>query len=473
MVPADGSSVQALNHRRIESYPPVSVTEPRGRQTGVERLLGLITSVRRDEVPTALLLTLNAFLLLTAYGCIKPAREALILALPTGAEYKIYMSAAIAAVLLIAVPLYARFAAKLTRNRLVIGVTLFFASHLVAFYLLAPAYRSTTPLALGFYLWIGIFDLMVVAQFWAFANDIYSEEAGERLFPLLGLGASVGAVAGSGLARELIATVGTMSTLLVAAALLVVTAVITQVVHAREIRRAPGGQLEPVGSTRTGERTGGAFRMVFRDKYLALIAVLSLVFALVKSNGEYILAKLVADNARQVVGHGALQSHAVSDHIAGFYASFLFYVDLLSLVLQAFVVSRLVKYLGFGPAFLLLPIIALADAGAIALLPLLLVAQVGKLAENATAYSVFNTVRNMLWLPTARPAKYLAKQAVDTFFVRMGGVLSAVMVFFGAQLMSWPVRNFAVWNLALVAVWLVVARAILRERAKTAERHEH
>jgi ATP:ADP antiporter, AAA family len=425
------------------------------------RLLGLVTSVRRSEVPTALLLTLDAFLLLTAYGCIKPAREALILALPTGAEYKIYMSAAIAAVLLIAVPLYARFAAKLTRNRLVIGVTLFFASHLMAFYLLAPAYRSTVPLALGFYLWIGIFDLMVVAQFWAFANDIYSEEAGQRLFPLLGLGASVGAVAGSALARVLIASVGTMATLLVAAVLLVITAVITQVVHVREVGRTVGARADPVGLARTGERPGGAFRMVFRDRYLALIAVLSLVFALVKSNGEYILAKLVADAARQAVGQG----HAVGDYIAGFYASFLFYVDLLSLVLQALVVSRLVKYLGFGPAFLLLPVVAFCDAGAIVLWPLLLVAQVGKLAENATAYSVFNTVRNMLWLPTARPAKYLAKQAVDTFFVRMGGVLSAVAVFAGAQLMGWPVRNFAVWNVVLVALWLVVARAILRERA--------
>jgi AAA family ATP:ADP antiporter len=226
-------------------------------RTVLERALGLVTSVRRAEVPTALLLTLDSFLLLTAYGCIKPAREALILSLPTGAEYKVYMSAAIAAVLLVAVPLYAKVAVRLTRNRLVIGVTAFFASQLAASYASGSAYGSTVPLALGVYLWIGVFDLMVVAQFWAFANDIYSEEAGQRLFPLIGLGASLGAAAGSGLAGALIPRIGTMATLLVAAALLLLTAVITQLVHARETNRAQGPP-SSMASARLGDGRGDA-----------------------------------------------------------------------------------------------------------------------------------------------------------------------------------------------------------------------
>src|SRR6185503_20642570 len=100
----------------------------------IERVLRLITEVRRDETPTAVLMTLHGFLLLMAYSCIKPVREALILALPGGAEYKVYMAGATAAVLLVAVPVYSRFGSALPRNRLVVGVTAFFASHLVAFY---------------------------------------------------------------------------------------------------------------------------------------------------------------------------------------------------------------------------------------------------------------------------------------------------------------------------------------------------
>ena len=46
----------------------------------LERFLGLFTEVRGGEGATALLLTLNVYVLLTTYYIIKPVREALILA---------------------------------------------------------------------------------------------------------------------------------------------------------------------------------------------------------------------------------------------------------------------------------------------------------------------------------------------------------------------------------------------------------
>ena len=88
------------------------------------------------------------------------------------------------------------------------------------------------------------------------------------------------------------------------------------------------------------------------------------------------------------------------------------------MLLQSFVVSRLVKYLGFRWAFMILPAIAFLDAAVIALAPVWSLVRVTKAAENATDYSLNNTLRNMLWLPTTRRMKYVAKQAVDTLFVR-------------------------------------------------------
>src|SRR5439155_21254719 len=126
---------------------------------------------------------------------------------------------------------------------------------------------------------------------------------------------------------------------------------------------------------------------------------------------------------------------AAGEYIGGFYANFNFYVDVVSLVLQAAIVSRLVKYAGLGLAFFVLPALAFLDAGAMSVLPLLSIVKFGKIAESATDYSLNNTVRNMLWLPTTRRAKYIAKQTVDTFFVRMGDVVSAVLVFSGVQLL--------------------------------------
>jgi AAA family ATP:ADP antiporter len=448
------------------------VPQNRDPRSIVARMLGIVTEVQPSEVATALLLALDSFLLLSAYSCIKPVREALILALPSGAEYKIYMAAATAVMLLFAVPLYAKVAAHLTRNRLLIWVTSFFASHLVIFYVLGRVFADSRILGLGFYLWIGVFNMMIVAQFWAFSNDIYSEEAGHRLFPLLGLGASVGAVGGSAMAIELIRRLGPLPLLLVAAAILLGSTAIVQCVHRRETRRLRAGPVRSRALSPIGGSGKDAFKLVFHNRYLMLIAVFSLLFTLVKTNGDYVLAKLVADTARNSGIHGAMSAQAASEYIGGFYASFNYYVDVASLILQAVIVSRLVKYAGLGLAFFILPSLAFFDASAMAVLPLLSIVTAGKVAESATDYSLNNTVRNMLWLPTTRRAKYIAKQTVDTFFVRMGDVVSAVLVFSGVQLLGRGVRTFALCNVFLTLSWIWLARLIVRESAKAHAQHD-
>ena len=57
-----------------------------------------------------------------------------------------------------------------------------------------------------------------------------------------------------------------------------------------------------------------------------------------------------------------------------------------------------------------------------------------KVADNSVDYSLGNTTKQALWLPTSREAKYKAKQAVDSFFVRAGDVVQAGLVFAGERL---------------------------------------
>src|SRR5439155_10582317 len=92
-----------------------------------------------------------------------------------------------------------------------------------------------------------------------------------------------------------------------------------------------------------------------------------------------------------------------------------------------------------------------------AFVPLLAFIRAGKLAENSLDYSLQNTTRNALYLPTSREAKYKAKQANDTFFVRFGDVLSAGMVFAGTTWLGFAPKHFALANACLVVVWLVLA----------------
>jgi AAA family ATP:ADP antiporter len=88
-----------------------------------------------------------------------------------------------------------------------------------------------------------------------------------------------------------------------------------------------------------------------------------------------------------------------------------------------------------------------------------------KIFENSTDYSLNNTVRHALFLPTSREAKYNAKAATDTFFVRGGDVISAACVFVGTRWLSLNVPKMAILNTALVVAWIVTAVLIRRRHA--------
>ncbi len=484
----------------------------------LDRFLRLFTDVRRGEGPTALLLALNVFLLLTAYYFIKPIREALILE-ERGAEVKSYAAAVQAVILLVAVPLYGRLTERLPRRTLINRVTLFFVACLVAFFLLGTAGVS---LGIPFFLWVGIFNLMVIAQFWAFANDLYTNDEGERLFPLVQFGASVGAVFGSVAVGRLIEPLGIYPPMLLAGALLLLSLAVTAVVDRRERERTESHL--PTGSTtltnpaatgefrlETGEYTNlrqalkealaeadakeedagaeedadaekaeavkrrkgrakgadggpdksgwvgsGAFDLVFKTRYLLLIAVLVLLVNWVNTTGEYIRGRLVEDTAAAAVAAGET-GLTEGEYIGRFYSDFFSVVNVVSLLMQLFIVSRIVKYLGVRIAVMALPVIAMGGYALLAFFPLLSVVRWAKTAENATDYSLNNTVRNILFLPLTREQKYKAKQVTDAFFWRAGDVLSAAAVFVGTTWLSLRASHFAMLNLALVALWVVVA----------------
>jgi AAA family ATP:ADP antiporter len=399
---------------------------------------------------------LNVFVLLTAYYIIKPVREALILS-GSGAEIKSYAGAGQALLLLLIVPLYSLIASRVNRLRLINGVIAFFISNLVIFYVLG---QMKVPLGVVFFLWVGLFNLIVVAQFWSFANDIYTQEQGKRLFAIVGIGSSLGAIFGAEVAGWLFEPVGAHGMMLVTAGLLVICMLLTNWVHYREGRRSrTQAQVaeRPIG-------TSGGFKLIFSHRYLLLIAVLVLLSNFAKTTGEFILGKAVAQHASAVAATAGLTPQAF---IGEFYANFYFWVNVISAGLQMFAVSRIMKYMGIGAALFFLPVIALGGYATLAFLPMLSFVRVLKIAENSAEYSIQNTARQALFLRTSRQAKYKAKFAIDSFFARAGDALSAALVFAGTQL-AFDLRSFALVNAASVLVWLIVAVLIMRVR--TAEK---
>ena len=431
----------------------------------LRRVLGLITEVRPGEALVALLLTLDGFVLLTAYYLIKPVREGLILATEAGAEYKSYASAAIAVLLLAVVPLYGRLSRRFRRHRLVFVVTFFFATNLVGFWALDRIDAIRPWLGIPFYLWVGIFNMMVVAQLWAFASDLHTEEQGKRLFPMIGIGASVGALAGSRIASAALGVVDVSELMLISAILLMVSGATALVIgRARPpVHKREAGEQKPKPDK---EATSNGIALVARHRYLSLIAAFTLVFTFANTNGEYVLSVLMSDAAHVAVAAGEVDATGVREYIGQLYGKFYFWVNLVGVLIQAFLVSRLVKWGGIRLVLLVVPSIAIVTwLGALAL-PVLTVLWAGKTLENAADYSVNNTARQMLWLPTPSNWQYNAKQAVDTLFVRAGDVASAVLVFLGSTILALPLRGYAALNLVLIAAWILLALRIARRVQK-------
>ena len=438
----------------------------------LDRVLGIFTEVRGGEGLTALLLMLNIFLLLGAYYMLKVIREPLILTVPGGAEVKSYSAAAIAGLFIILVPLYSALASRVSRVKLINSVTLFFAACLIAFFVLN---RAGVPIGVAFFIWVGIFNLMVIAQLWAFANDVYTVEQGKRLFAIVGIGASLGAIAGSFSTGQLVKLYGPYPFMLGACALLFLCMVLTNVVNAREKRagaerpRPPENRAaeaaapeSPAATADDPVRGRSGFALVLRDPYLLLIGLLMLLVNFVNTNGEYILGKLVLGGYTAAHGAAAVAGLDAKKVIGEFYGNFQTMVNVLSALIQAFVVSRVLKYFGVRVALMLMPVVSLIGYSAMAFVPLLSFIRGVKLAENSLDYSVQNTTRNALYLPTSREAKYKAKQANDTFFVRSGDLLSAGLVFAGTTWLGFAPRQFALVNVGLILVWLVLAVVIGR-----------
>jgi ATP:ADP antiporter, AAA family len=425
---------------------------PAGPASPIDRLLRLFGDVQTGEGVTVLLMLSNIFLTLLCYSIIKVVREPLII-LGGGAEVRSYSSAGQALLLMLFVPFYSWFASRVDRRRLLIGVTLFFVINIELFALAVAAHVPLVGVA--FFIWVGIFNNALTAQFWSYANDIYSKPAGDRLFPIIAIGMTAGAPLGSLVAGRLSAHhVAPQMILQVSAALLLVSMGLYLAVNARETARTPAA------ADQGALKGASGFSLVFQSRYLRLIALLIVLLNVVNTTGEFLIASLVQ---RQAEATAALSAGDKEAWIGEFYGSYQFWVNVVALALQFFVASRLVKYAGLRGALLALPLIALGGYSIVALGVTFAVVRWVKTAENATDYSIMNTARGLLWLPTSREEKYKGKQAVDTFFVRAGDLLQAALVYAGTHWLLLSIRGFAFANVLLTIVWLLVAFAILRE----------
>jgi AAA family ATP:ADP antiporter len=432
-----------------------------------ERLLTVFTRVRPGEGRSAFLFFLHAFLLLFSYQVVKALREAFMLA-KFSAEVRAYAVAVIALLLMFLVPAYSAVRRRLDGERLLRAVTVFFALNMLAF---CAAAWAGVPIAFPFFVWVSIFGVMVIAQLWAFAADSFNLKSGQRLFPVIMVGANLGALTGAKTAQLSVAALTPFGLMLVATTILLATLLVS----------GPERRAVPDGSRPVAVEHGapvphllGGIGLVLRDRYLLLIALLVVLLNWINTTGEFILADFVQRDAieRVAASGGALDKGAL---ITAFYGSFQFWVTFTGLAIQLFLVARIYHHVGVRGALLVHPVIVAAGYGLIALAPMLggfvpifTLIRLVKIAENSIDYSLMNTTRHALFLPVDRDAKYEGKTAIDSFFWRFGDLIQAGVVFVGLNWLGWGASQFALLNLLLALAWIGLAVAIGRQFGRKA-----
>ena len=347
-----------------------------------------------------------------------------------------------------------RWRVRLPVNKLVTWVNIGMIACIQFFFITGRAGLSFVGFA--FYVFVGIFSLTLIAQFWSFANDIYRKPEGDRLFPIIAVGATAGAPLGAALAARLFARgVSPWLMMEIASALLALHTAMYAWVH----RRSSSGSRQE-----TKKESGNGFMMVLQSPYLRLIALLLVVQNLINTVGEYILANLVTAQADTIAA--ATPGFNKGAYIGEFYGDYFLGVNILSVLIQMFVVSRIAKKLGLGGVLMALPVVALGAYGMVLSGVGIAMLRWMKTAENSADYSVMNTGKQMVWLPTTHQEKYAGKQAVDTFFVRFGDVLAAGVVFLGTQVLTFSTQEFAGINIVLIFFSVLVIYLLMRENRR-------
>lgn len=447
-------------------------------------LRNLFTELRPGEGKVVALLLSAVFFLLASAYMLKVAREAEVLqdrgiANLRGPELKA-LARGVQAVLLasVIIPVYSWVTSRLPRRRLMIGLTVFYALNIEVFYQLGV--RDVDNLGFYFYVWVGIFNVSILAQFWSYVSDVFQEEAGKRLFPLIMVGASLGGVFGV-LCDRFIGYVTYFQTNPFAplhfTALLLLIGLGFFLWADTELAK---GKLESAVQ-REGRRgeplaLGNGLVRVFRSPYLRLIGLLLLTLNMVNSTGEYILDKYIVAHATELASaSGAAVESEVwrgifREQVGGAWNSFLLAVNVGALLIQLFISSRVIRWFGTIGALLVLPVISFGTYALAIFGGGYLVFRALKIGENASDYSINNTAQQLLWAPTAREEKYQAKQATDTIFARLGDLLHSIMVIVGAATFELTPKDFAFANLALCVAWFAIVWGLGREYRKLRQR---
>jgi AAA family ATP:ADP antiporter len=414
------------------------------------RLLRRAVDVREHETAALVASCAYFFFVLSAYYVIRPVRDETGVA--GGVDNLAWLFTGTLVGMLLVHPLFTALVARFPRRRFVPLIYRFFILNLVAFFLVFRGADAGQAVWVGrmFFVWTSVFNLFVVSVFWSFMTDLYRPAQSQRLFGLVAVGGTLGAILGSTITSALVPLLGPVNLLLVSALLLEIAARAARALDGQEASLAQGARLEASATAGGDDQVIGGgvldgIRHVIRSPYLLGIAALMLLFTIASTFLYFQQAAIVA---RVFEGNPQARTR--------FFAGLDLAVNVLTLATQVFVTGRMLRWLGVAVSLAFLPLMTLIGFGLLGLAPALTVLVVFQVLRRAGNFAIQRPAREVLYTVLPRTDKYKAKNFNDTFVYRAGDQLGA----WSYTAIAWlglGLSGLAFTMVPLSAVWLILA----------------
>ncbi|MCA1750501.1 MAG: Npt1/Npt2 family nucleotide transporter [Cryomorphaceae bacterium] len=425
----------------------------------MKKIVNKFYDIREGEWQNVSAFFAMSFLLIVLVYFLKPARDSLFL-IQLGAERLPYVFIAIA---VLSVPITGIVIRTVEKYKSVNVFPATILSVIAQLFILRLFMTSGSQwVYVVFYLWVGVFGILVVSQFWLFANEMFDAARSKRVFPLLNLGAISGSIAGSYTSSALISS-GWLATedLLYAGigtsgVLLAIAMFLRSRIKNSEVQITPKRKKKMPGLSRVKD--------VFESRYHLMIAGII---------GSAMLVSTLADYQVKAV---AEESFPDKESLTSFMGSFYGMISVAALFIQIAVSGRLLKKIGLGAALSFRPAGILVAAVLLAIEPVLAFAVLLGGVDTAARYSIDKTGREILFLPIRKNIKERIKLVLDVitdrFFKGFAGFILLVMVVF----LEFTIVQTAVSTIVFSALWLLLSyraqRAYINEFRKSLYEHD-
>jgi len=409
------------------------------------RLFRHIVDIKPEEQAIALWLFLYFFLITAPFTILKSLRTAVFLDKLGPGSLPIAYATAVLMGLVVA--FHSKLQFSLTRRRLILSSLMFFIITGLFFFILFQF--GGKWIALLYWVWLSVFILVLVTQFWIVMNDIFNPREAKRLIGFIGSGGILGGVLGGLLVRILAKSNEDYHLIPVAVVFLIIGTVVANQIFVWKKRQDPFPQTStPISDNPTQEPSKTGFKTCYttvkNDSYLILIAMMIITGAMVSTFIDWQFNKVMTLN------------DAIKENMTAFFGLFYAALFVIPFLFQLLFTSHLIRRFKLRVTLLLYPVILLICSLGIAVWPILLFGIIIKGSDKSLAFSINQSSRELLYIPVTPGKKYQAKTFIDMFLVRFAEscaalILALLLIFFSHRSQIAPVSAVSA---LFIALWI-------------------